>query len=582
MNNAVTPETQQRIRAWKDRLADLSKRNRLLYFKKDKPPTVEFSNPESISILFEALKGEKPRPLPVDELETRQMEAERTKFLKKLRKEANSLLKEKGVNSLFVAIGSLTWNVAEKSKELISSPILLIPVELRKTSRKQDYTLYSTEEEVSLNPVLVQKLSADFGITLSESEIERNLGYDELLNGVRQAVADRPNWTVENTAYISLFQRTKAAMIRDIERLEQNEEIVAKHPILKALAGNSTAYESSILHTINARELDQRVDPESVFQVLEADSSQQEVIEAAKAGHSFVVQGPPGTGKSQTIVNMIAELMGAKKRVLLVSEKETALEEVFKRLKDCGLEDACLNLHHRGTTNKKDFYEHLNKTASQLLKRHESQAQGSLFHKLRRCRQTLHEHPVRLHQKQQPLNKSAFELYGELLRLERAKIAILEFTLSNVKEWSDLQLLDAKELLRKLSGFLQFFRGEQTTVWTRSQLKDFPFEVRSEFSRGIENLRRGIQIAERARVRLGELLGGETSSTLADLEALYSAVAHVVAVPPVPEGWPRGTDVRTLHQLFSDLEWEVEAIRTNPLRAKYSSAILDLNLPALL
>jgi superfamily I DNA and/or RNA helicase len=582
MNNAVTPAIQQRIKTWKDRLADLSKRNRLLYFKKDKPPTVEISNPESVSILFEALTGEKPRPLPADELETRQMGTERTKFLKKLRKEANALLKEKGVNSLFVAIGTLTWNVAEKSKELISSPILLIPVELRKTSRKEEYTLYSTEEEVSLNPVLVQKLSTEFGITLPEIEIERNLGYDELLNGVRQAVADRLNWNVEITAYISLFQRTKAAMIRDIERLEQNEEIVAKHPILQALAGNWTAYESSIPQKIDARELDERVDPESVFQILEADSSQQEVIEAAKAGHSFVVQGPPGTGKSQTIVNMIAELMGTKKRVLLVSEKETALEVVFNRLKDCGLDDACLNLHHRATTNKKDFYEHLNKTASQLLQRHVLQEQSSLFHELRRCRQTLHDHPVRLHQKQQPLNKSAFELYGELLRLERAKIPIVEFTLSNVKEWSDLQLLDAKELLRNLSGFLRFFRGEQTTVWTRSQLKDFPFEVRSEFSGGIENLRRGVQIAERASVRLDELLGGETSSTLAELEALYSAVGHVMAVPLVPAGWPRGTDVRTLHQLFSDLEWEVEAIQTNPLRTKYSSAILDLNLPALL
>lgn len=361
MNNAVTPEIQQRVKTWKDRLADLSKRNRLLYFKKDKPPTVEISNPESISILFEAHTGEKPRPLPVDELETRQMGAERTKFLKKLRKEANSLLKEKGVNSLFVAIGTLTWNVAEKSKELITSPILLIPVELRKTSRKQEYTLYSTEEEVSLNPVLVQKLSADFGITLPESEIERNLGYDKLLNGVRQAVADRPNWTVENTAYISLFQRTKAAMIRDIERLEQNEEIIATHPILQALAGNSSAVESNIPQKIDARELDERVAPESVFQILEADSSQQEVIEAAKAGLSFVVQGPPGTGKSQTIVNMIAELIGAKKRVLLVSEKETALEVVFNRLKDCGLEDTCLNLHHRVTTNKEELMSDLEK-----------------------------------------------------------------------------------------------------------------------------------------------------------------------------------------------------------------------------
>lgn len=529
--------------------------------------------------MFDALIGGEPRPLPVDKLETIQVGAERTKFLKKLRKEANALVKEKGVNSLFVAIGTLTWNVAEKPKELITSPILLIPVELGKTPRKEDYTLYSTEEEVALNPVLVQKLSTDFGITLPENQIEQDLGYDELLKGICQAVAEYPDWKVENTAYISLFQRTKAAMIQDIERLEQNEEIVANHPILLGLAGNSTAYELTIPQTIDARELDERVDPESVFQILEADSSQQVVIEAAKAGLSFVVQGPPGTGKSQTIVNIIAELISANKRVLLVSEKETALEVVFNKLKECGLEDTCLNLHHRGTTNKKYFYEHLNKTVSKLLQRHESPDQSVLFNKLRLYRQTLKDHPVRLHQKQQPLNKSAFELYGELIRLERANIPVLEFTLANVNEWSESRLLDAKELLRKFSVFLPFFRGEQKTVWTRSQLRDFTFERRSEFLGGIENLRQAIELVKRTRVRLGELLGGETST---DLEALYSAVTHVIAVPQVPEGWPRGTDVKTLHQLFCDLEWEVKAIQTNDLKTKYSDEILNLNVSTLL
>jgi hypothetical protein len=66
MNNAVTLAIQQKIRTWKDRLADLSKRNRLLYFKKDKPPTVEISSPESISILLEAPTGKEPRSLPTD------------------------------------------------------------------------------------------------------------------------------------------------------------------------------------------------------------------------------------------------------------------------------------------------------------------------------------------------------------------------------------------------------------------------------------------------------------------------------------------------------------------------------------
>jgi predicted ATP-dependent serine protease len=40
------------------------------------------------------------------------------------------------------------------------------------------------------------------------------------------------------------------------------------------------------------------------------------------------MDGPPGTGKSQTIANMIAELVADGKTVLFVSEKAAALDVV--------------------------------------------------------------------------------------------------------------------------------------------------------------------------------------------------------------------------------------------------------------
>ena len=64
------------------------------------------------------------------------------------------------------------------------------------------------------------------------------------------------------------------------------------------------------------------------------------------------VEGPPGTGKSQTIVNIIAELMGEGKKVLFVSQKKAALNVVKSRLDNCSLGSFCLDLHNHQTKNK--------------------------------------------------------------------------------------------------------------------------------------------------------------------------------------------------------------------------------------
>ena len=56
------------------------------------------------------------------------------------------------------------------------------------------------------------------------------------------------------------------------------------------------------------------------------------MLNDVKVNQNVVVEGPPGTGKSQTIVNLIAELMAEGKKILFVSEKKTALDVVKSRL----------------------------------------------------------------------------------------------------------------------------------------------------------------------------------------------------------------------------------------------------------
>lgn len=84
---------------------------------------------------------------------------------------------------------------------------------------------------------------------------------------------------------------------------------------------------------------------EARFPVVPCDPTQASSIAAVSNGRSLIVQGPPGTGKSQTITNLIAELVAQGKRVLFVCEKRAAIDVVHHRLKQSGLEEIVCLVH---------------------------------------------------------------------------------------------------------------------------------------------------------------------------------------------------------------------------------------------
>lgn len=66
-------------------------------------------------------------------------------------------------------------------------------------------------------------------------------------------------------------------------------------------------------------------------------ASQERAVKAALANQISVIQGPPGTGKTQTILNIIANLLVEKKSVLIVSNNNSATENVSEKLGRNGL-----------------------------------------------------------------------------------------------------------------------------------------------------------------------------------------------------------------------------------------------------
>lgn len=574
----------QKIAKWKAGLADLGRRNPLIKFRHDSPRSLEIltAQPE---ILFKHLTENKqvlyfqaesdvqaivqPRQANITaarnsvELRTRQQGNEQLKTLKKLRSEARLSLEERGVNSLFLAFGTLTWYDKDKPDEALTSPLILVPVDLTKEPKRDVYKISILEEDVVLNPTLLLKLKQTFGIELPEGEAIQEMAYSELISQIGKLLEEQQTWKIKENVFLSLFSYAKAAMVRDII---ENEARIFSHPMLQAISGNLSAYRASYKEPLPASALDSQVKPERIFQILDADSSQQVVIEAAKDGSSFFVQGPPGTGKSQTIVNMIAELIGTGKSVLLVAEKDTALRVVYQRMVECGLDHMCLNLHHSGTTDKRKLVEDLSKTIKHIehiAQNSDKAHHDSFFAQLLSNRQSVNLYLASLHAKEKPLDKSPFELTGELLKKKREGIPDLSIIFTNVSQWTPTRLQEAKNLLNRLAGFLPFFNQEKTTIWAQSNLRSDSLRSHSlmlELSEKIEEFKYGIESIQSINQQLKEILKTQDLSNLEALEKYDLALRYLKNIPSeLPSNWAE-TNISEVQLVLGKLKSDVQVI----------------------
>lgn len=100
--------------------------------------------------------------------------------------------------------------------------------------------------------------------------------------------------------------------------------------------------------------------------VVPCDPTQARAISQARAGDCYIIQGPPGTGKSQTITNLVADYVARGRRVLFVCEKRAAIDVVYLRLKQRGLQQLCC-LIHDSQADKKEFVLDLKATYESML-----------------------------------------------------------------------------------------------------------------------------------------------------------------------------------------------------------------------
>ncbi len=257
-------------------------------------------------------------------------------------KTARTLIEERGVNTLFVALGVLQWTESETSDVVRTSPLLLVPVLLERSSVPHGIRMRLDGEDVQGNPTLQERLRQEgVELPLPGDDADPNGYFDH----VETAIRDKVRWNVDRShVSIGFFSFTRYLMYLDLDvHRWPDPEHVLQHPVVSAALGGGFEREPNIIPP-DAR-LDDVPQFNALHHVLEADSTQSVAVSEAMTRRALVIQGPPGTGKSQTITNLLAEAVAAGQRVLFVAEKKAALDVVKRRLDQVGLGPAALEIH---------------------------------------------------------------------------------------------------------------------------------------------------------------------------------------------------------------------------------------------
>ncbi len=264
---------------------------------------------------------------------------------KKIYRRYRDNLNESGANILYMTLGLLKYYESDQAGigSYRLAPIVLIPIEMVADSKNQfSYTIKQRDDEWLVNTTLVEYMKKVRDVDLSavekiETDEEGHLDYNAIIDALKEATdkTKLKTWDVIPSFFsIGCFDFTRYCMWEDMRTRRSQME---KNTIVRSLAVGRKEWSASSSNN-PIQETDCCIP-------LVADSSQINAIRNCADGKSFVLFGPPGTGKSQTIVNMIANSLYNGKQVLFVSEKQAALDVVYKRLKNIGLDPFCLQLH---------------------------------------------------------------------------------------------------------------------------------------------------------------------------------------------------------------------------------------------
>ena len=578
----------KKYQSWQDKLLDLGKRNKLLYYyKKSSRSALTITEPEFDLLYEKFVKNENTLIFERDEqnesnnsvsrgnVKTNISVAETNRVLRNLRQKSKIAMEEQGVNILYLSFGFLHWTESENSNIQITSPLILVPVVITLDSISSPFCMKLHEDEIVTNPTLLFKLENDYNIKLPLfEEVDEIESYFSKIN---KKIKGKKGWSVSKEVSLGILSFLKINMYEDLKR---NKEKILKNPIVMAIGGDGSKLNSNVkdIEDLDNYDFDNKESPKDVFQVLDADSSQQEAILLAKKGVSFVLQGPPGTGKSQTITNIIAESLASGKKVLFVSEKMAALDVVYRRLADAGLEDFCLVLHSH-KAKRKDLVNQLQSTLEIDKKKYSFNDIGlRKLKKLSVDRQALNKYASQIYETVKPINKSIFEVYGILSHL--TDCPNFPFSFENIRKIDEDHYNTIIELLEQLAIVLP---NNKDNSWYDCKTPVLTNEFKNDFKAKADNFLKNIRKFEYDITECFSELKINPFHSIVNINLIIDVLKSAENAHKIPSDWILDKDLSSIPDAISFYSEQQSIINSllNDLSIKYNdlnSTEFDINL----
>lgn len=421
MNSATSKRIDALARAkekWTNDLVDVSRRNPLLNFHHLRTGTLDLTpnNEYKINLrrLESLLAGRSVRLSGILSGEGGRQDAQRRMLA--IYRTAQENIDEKGIATLFAAIGLAAWKPTDGGKP--NAPIILIPLTATPTDATRSDFKLEASGDAYLNKVLTYVLGDTYSVDASsiDDDLVDNRpsaysGITGLLNQFKSKCSNVPGFEVTDNIVIGNFRYANMPMVAD---LDDNLEAFADNDLIAAMAGVEEARQALAANISDPSPSQPDFDPpDTEFLIMDADSSQHKAINRALNGESVVIWGPPGTGKSQVIANLIAALIAKGKSVLFVAEKRAAIEVVVARLNAAGLSDLVMDTHG-GIGSKREFAKRMADSLSSISKIPEQQA-DAIHRPLTQNRSRLVDHNSAMHRLRSPWDISMFDIQSRLI-----------------------------------------------------------------------------------------------------------------------------------------------------------------------